>query len=173
MASPCGPALPDDHLLVLKTHPNLDPTATPTAGYDLVLDRRIDLNDVLVAADVLVTDYSSSIFEWAILRRPLVLFVPDLAAYAASPGLYVDYRTGMIGTQVVDTAGSAAAVLGSTVDPVAWDAFVERHVGLVDGGASDRFVERFLGSRPSPEERHRGPGSGRARATLPRDVRHE
>ena len=57
---------------------------------------------------------------------------------------------GMIGTQVVDTAGAAAAVLGSTVDPVAWDAFVERHVGLVDGGASDRFVERFLGVATEP-----------------------
>jgi CDP-glycerol glycerophosphotransferase (TagB/SpsB family) len=142
-------ALPDDHLLVLKTHPNLDPKATPTGGYDLVLDRRIDLNDVLAAADVLVTDYSSSIFEWAILRRPLVLSVPDLAEYARSPGLYVDYGTGMIGTQVVDAPGVAAAILDSTVDPVAWDAFVERHVGLVDGGASDRFVERFLGAPPS------------------------
>jgi CDP-ribitol ribitolphosphotransferase len=140
-------ALPDDHILVLKTHPNLDPAATPTAGFDLVLDPQIDLNDILVAADVLVTDYSSSIFEWAILRRPLVLFVPDLADYEASPGLYVDYRTSMIGTQVVDTAAVASAVQTSTVDAVAWDEFVARHVGLVDGRASDRFVERFLGSQ--------------------------
>ena len=66
-------ALPADHLLVLKTHPNLDPAATPTAGYDLVADPLDDLNDLLVASDVLVTDYSSSIFEWSLLRRPLVL----------------------------------------------------------------------------------------------------
>jgi teichoic acid ribitol-phosphate primase len=150
-------ALPDDHILILKTHPNLDPAATPTAGFDLVLDPRIDLNDILAAADVLVTDYSSSIFEWAILRRPLVLFVPDLAEYEASPGLYVDYRTGMIGTQVVDTAGVASAILSATVDPAAWDAFVARHVGVVDGHASDRFVERFLGARRPPSD-----GSGGA-----------
>ena len=103
-------ALPDDHLLVLKTHPNLDPAATANAGFDLVIDRQVDLNEVLVAADVVVTDYSSSIFEWALLRRPLVLFVPDLEAYEADPGMYLDYRTGMIGSLVVDTAGVADAV---------------------------------------------------------------
>jgi CDP-glycerol glycerophosphotransferase (TagB/SpsB family) len=147
-------------VLVLKTHPNLDPAATSSAGFDLVIDHQIDLNEVLVAADVLVTDYSSSIFEWAILRRPLVLFTPDLAAYEAEPGLYLDYRTEMIGTQVRDTAGVAEAVLHASVDEAAWAAFVADHLGAVDGGASDRFVERFL-------------ARSRQGATLPRDVRHE
>ena len=75
-----------------------------------------DLNDWLAAADVLVTDYSSSIFEWALLRRPLVLLVDDLEAYERDPGLYLDYRTEMIGTQVRDTDGAAAAILGGSVD---------------------------------------------------------
>jgi teichoic acid ribitol-phosphate primase len=138
-------ALPDDHLLVLKTHPNLDPAATSTAGFDLVIDRQVDLNEVLVAADVLVTDYSSSIFEWAILRRPLVLFTPDLEAYEADPGLYLDYRTEMIGARVTDTAGVADAVRHAAIDEATWSAFIAEHLGPVDGHASDRFVERFLG----------------------------
>ena len=137
-------ALPDDHLLVLKTHPNLDPAATADAGFDLVIDRQVDLNEVLVAADVLVTDYSSSIFEWALLRRPLVLFIPDLEAYEADPGMYLDYGTEMIGSPVVDTAGVAEAVQRAGVDEAAWTAFIETHLGTVDGRASDRFVERFL-----------------------------
>ena len=137
-------ALPDDHLLVLKTHPNLDAAATAVDGYDLVIDRGVDLNDVLVAADVLVTDYSSSIFEWALLRRPLVLYTPDLATYEADPGLYLDYRSEMIGTRVVDTAGVADAIVHATVDDPAWSAFIAAHLGSVDGRSSDRFVERFL-----------------------------
>ncbi len=152
--------LPPDHLLVLKTHPNLDPAATARAGYDLVIDHQIDLNEVLVAADVLVTDYSSSIFEWALLRRPLVLVVPDLEAYEADPGLYLDYRTEMIGRQVRDLAELPEAILEASVDDAAWDAFIAAHLGPADGHASDRFVERFLGRA----------GGG---ATLPRDVRHE
>ena len=76
-----------------------------------------DLNDWLAVADVLVTDYSSAIFEWSLLRRPLVLLVDDLEAYERDPGLYLDYRTEMIGTQVRDTDAVAEAVLAGEVDP--------------------------------------------------------
>jgi CDP-glycerol glycerophosphotransferase (TagB/SpsB family) len=157
-------ALPGDHVLVLKTHPNLDPAATETAGFDVVIDPTTELNDLLMATDVLITDYSSSIFEWALLRRPLVLLVPDLEAYEADPGLYLDYRTDMIGAQVLDTAGVADAVLSATIDEAAWDAFIERDLGPGLGHASDRFVERFLGP---------GGVGDVLSGTLPRDVRHE
>ncbi len=99
---PCRPTI----ALVLKTHPNLD----PVDDADRRLRRRgrpdrTDINDLLPATDILVTDYSSSVIEFALLRRPIVLLVPDLADYERDPGLYLDYRTEMIGTQVVDTDG--------------------------------------------------------------------
>lgn len=144
-------ALPEDHILVLKSHPNLDPATTSEAGYDLIIDPVEPINDVLTATDVLVTDYSSSIFEWALLRRPLVLLVPDLEAYETDPGLYLDYRTEMIGTQVADTDGIAAAILAAAPDVSRYDAFIERHLGPVDGQASERFVTRFLGPDGDPE----------------------
>jgi CDP-ribitol ribitolphosphotransferase len=139
--------LPADHVLAIKTHPNVDPSVQPAAGFDVVARRDEDLNDWLAAADVLVTDYSSSIFEWALLRRPLVLVVDDLEAYEADPGLYLDYRTDMIGAQVRDTDAAAAAILGAAVDETAWDTFIARHMGACDGGAADRVAERFL---PAP-----------------------
>jgi teichoic acid ribitol-phosphate primase len=135
--------LPAEYALALKTHPNLDPSLAPRAGFDVVLDPRSEIEQALTATDVLVTDYSSSIFDWAILRRPLVLLVPDLAEYERDPGLYVDYRTEMIGTQVLDTEGVARAVLAGLVDEDAYDAFLARHLPA-GGGASDRFVDRFV-----------------------------
>ena len=72
-------ALPADHALVLKTHPNLAPEATATAGYDVVADPTGDINDLLALADILITDYSSSIVEFALLGRPIILLVGDLA----------------------------------------------------------------------------------------------
>ncbi len=136
--------LPDDHVLAIKTHPNIDPAVQPTAGFDVVARPDDDLNDWLATADVLVTDYSSSIFEWALLRRPLVLVVDDLEAYERDPGLYIDYRTGMIGAQVRDTDAAAAAVLASRVDESGWDAFIARHMGACDGDAAERLAGRFL-----------------------------
>jgi CDP-ribitol ribitolphosphotransferase len=137
-------ALPADHVLVLKTHPNLDPAAVSTAGFDVVVDPATEINDLLAITDVLITDYSSSIFEYALLRRPLVLLVGDLDEYEEDPGLSIDYRTEMIGTQVTDTDGVIGAVLEDRFDLSGYDAFISRHLAACDGRASERFVERFV-----------------------------
>ncbi len=136
--------LPASHALVLKSHPNLDPSGVATAGFDVVADPGSDMNAWLIASDILVTDYSSSIFEWALLRRPLVLLTDDLEAYERDPGLYLDYRTEMVGVQVADTDGVAAAIVADQWDLGAYDAFIARNLDGCDGHASERFVERFL-----------------------------
>lgn len=137
-------ALPPTDVLVLKSHPNLDRSLVSTAGYDVIVDPSFDLNDLLLATDVLVTDYSSAIFDAALLRLRLLLVVDDLEAYEKDPGVYLDYRTDMIGTQVRDTDGAIAVLLGDRFDLAAYDGFVERHLGACDGQASARFVDRFL-----------------------------
>jgi len=135
--------LPDDHAIVLKVHPNVDPASVPTAGYDVVVDPTDEINEWLALTDVLVTDYSSAIFEFALLRRPVVLLTGDIAEYSRDPGVCLDFATEMIGTQVTDTDGVAAAILEDRFDLSGYDAFIARHLGACDGHASDRFVERF------------------------------
>jgi CDP-ribitol ribitolphosphotransferase len=137
-------ALGPSDVLVLKSHPNLDVRLVETEGFDVVVDPADDMNELLVATDVLVTDYSSSIFEWALLRRPLVLLVPDLGDYERAPGLYLDYRSELIGTQVADTDGVIAAIRGGRFDLAAYEPFIARHLGASDGRASERLVDRFL-----------------------------
>jgi CDP-glycerol glycerophosphotransferase (TagB/SpsB family) len=157
-------ALPAEYVLVLKTHPNLDPAATPTDGFDVVAEPAGEINEMLAATEILITDYSSSLVEFAILRRPIVLLVGDLAEYEVDPGLYLDYRTEMIGTQVVDTDGVIEVITAGRFDTSGYDAFIERQLGPSRGGASERVVEHFLGDRRASGERD---------GTLPPDVRHE
>lgn len=139
-------ALPADYVLAVKAHPNLDPAATATAGYDVVVDPQLEINDVLSATDILVTDYSSSIFEWALLRRPLILLTDDLAEYERDPGLYLDFRREMIGTQVATTDEAVAAILAERFDLTDYEAFIERHLGACDGHSSERLVRHFTGA---------------------------
>lgn len=136
--------LPPGHVLALKSHPNLDAAHVSTEGFDVVIDSALELNEVFAATDVLVTDYSSSIYEWALLRRPLVLLTADLEAYERDPGLYLDARTELIGTRVDRLEDLPAAIAVATVDQAAWSAFIERRIEACDGRASARFVERFL-----------------------------
>ena len=137
-------ALPPGYILALKTHPNLDVRRVSTAGFDVVLDPALEINAVFTASDVLVTDYSSSIFEWALLRRPLVILTEDLDEYERDPGLYLDARTDLIGALVGDPSRLATAIVHARVDEAAWSAFVERRIDACDGAASTRFVERFV-----------------------------
>jgi teichoic acid ribitol-phosphate primase len=137
-------ALPSGDVLVLKTHPNLDRRLVATGGFDVVVEPATDLNELLIATDILVTDYSSAIFDFALLRRRMVLLVDDLEAYEREQGLYIDYRTDMIGTQVADTDGLIDAIRNDRFDLGPYEAFIERHLGAADGHASERFVEHFL-----------------------------
>jgi teichoic acid ribitol-phosphate primase len=142
-------ALPPGHVLAIKTHPNLDPAHVAADGFDVVIDRRHEMNEILAAADVLVTDYSSSIYEWALLRRPLVVLTEDLAAYERDPGLYLDPRTELIGEHVADPADLPRAIAEARVDAAAWTTFIQRRIDACDGGASARFVDRFLPTGPA------------------------
>ena len=134
--------LPQGYAIALKVHPNVDAATLPRGGYDVHIDPEDEINDWLALADILVTDYSSAVFEYALLRRPIILLVGDLEEYARDPGVCVDFAA-MAGTQVVDTEGVASAVLEQRFDLSGYDAFIDRHMGACDGRASSRFVERF------------------------------
>lgn len=131
----------EEVILVYKPHPVLEPTPDETRGFDTIVDGSVDLNELLCATDVLITDYSSSVFEWALLDRPLILFVPDLARYELEPGFYLDYRSQMIGEIAENTDEVAALLQQQDWDLSAYDAFRSTHCEFDDGHASERFAE--------------------------------
>ena len=52
-----------------------------------------DIADLYLAADVLVTDYSSAVYDFAVTGRPIVLYAPDLEHYRGMPpGFWEVYR---------------------------------------------------------------------------------
>lgn len=52
-----------------------------------------DMQDLLCAADVLITDYSSSIWDYSFTYRQCYLYVPDLEKYIDEQGFYTDIYT--------------------------------------------------------------------------------
>lgn len=49
-----------------------------------------EMQELLAAADLLITDYSSSIWDYSFLNRPCYLYVPDLLEYRKNRGFYLD-----------------------------------------------------------------------------------
>lgn len=52
-----------------------------------------DMQELLYAADILVTDYSSSMWDFALTRKPCFLYATDLSAYDLKRGFYTDIHT--------------------------------------------------------------------------------
>lgn len=77
----------------LRLHPNLigKTDTSELRNHPAVIDltRYPDMQELMCVSDLLVTDYSSSMFDYAMLRRPCVLFATDLEEY--DRGYYYDF----------------------------------------------------------------------------------
>nr|WP_084597288.1 CDP-glycerol glycerophosphotransferase family protein [Nocardioides aequoreus] len=118
---------------------------------DGVIDvsRHPEVAELYLAADALVTDYSSAVFDFVVTGKPVLFFVPDLAAYEEVRGFYFDYHEWAPGPVVTGQDELAAAVEQLVVrgvsasDQTRYDQFVARWCPCEDGHAGDRVVERL------------------------------
>ncbi|MQS15102.1 bifunctional glycosyltransferase family 2 protein/CDP-glycerol:glycerophosphate glycerophosphotransferase [Streptomyces kaniharaensis] len=102
------------------------------------------VEDLYLAADVLVTDYSSMMFDYAVLDRPIVVFAPDWDEYRRVRGVYFDLFAEPPGAVTVDVDGLAKALLAGDADPAARARFRARFCPWDDGGAAERVVRRVF-----------------------------
>jgi CDP-ribitol ribitolphosphotransferase len=135
-------ALPSDWIVAIKAHPLVSITSQSTSGRCVTLNTATPIDELFPIADALFTDYSSSIFLWSLLERPLLLAVADAEEYAQDPGLFLDPRSSeSIGTRVNSAQEVIAALtaVGSNTaaDQIRQRAFSERYLGprdaLADG----------------------------------------
>ena len=104
-----------------------------------------DIADLYLAADVLVTDYSSVMFDFALTDKPQVLLVPDLDQYRdVERGFYLDLEDAAPGPMVTTTDEVATALLGADGHGARRAAFRERFCPWDDGRASARTVDWLL-----------------------------
>jgi CDP-glycerol glycerophosphotransferase len=141
--------LGDDGVLLLRKHHDVD-DALPTTPDGVVRDvsRHPDGTELLLAADVLITDYSSMLFDFVPLRRPVLLFAYDLEDYERRRGLYLDLRHEAPGPVLRTSHEVAEALLD--LDAVhdahrdAADAFASAYAPHDDGRAAARVVDAVL-----------------------------
>jgi CDP-glycerol glycerophosphotransferase len=109
-----------------------------------------DIAELYLAADVLVSDYSSAIYDFAVTGKPIVLFAYDLEHYRDGiRGMYLDYEEwapGPIVTTLEELAATVTAVTlpGAAARGERYDQFVDRFCPVEDGGATDRVIDQFI-----------------------------
>ena len=109
-----------------------------------------DINDLYLASDILVTDYSSVMFDFSLLRRPILLYMHDKDRYACElRGFYIDLDE--LPWPIVETTADLAAALASLTngeDELAvFDTWLETYAPLDDGRAANRAIEIMFPDR--------------------------
>ncbi len=111
-----------------------------------------EVTDLFLAADALITDYSSVMFDYSVTRRPMIFFVPDMDDYRSSlRGVYFDLSEVAPGP-VLSTQDEVVTALreldrAGERYAAAYDTWVERFNHHDDGRSAERVVRRLLAIR--------------------------
>jgi teichoic acid ribitol-phosphate primase len=137
-------AIGDEWVVLLRLHPFVGQAASvdaAPAGFVRDVSDWPDMNELMLVADLLVTDYSSAIFEFALLGRPMAFLAPDADAYERERGFYLDFRRDMPGPIFETTEELGAWIAAGDLDPSRSIRFAGASFDVADGAASERFVD--------------------------------
>ena len=150
-------ALGNEWKLVVKLHylvkcdPDVFPAGCIERGFLRVADSTEDIAGLFAEADALITDYSSVMFDYALLDRPMFFYTYDLKRYRDElRGWYFDFEKEAPGPLSKDTEGlikDIKALSENDPETLRWQkkrrAFRERYAGFEDGHASERTAEKL------------------------------
>ena len=139
----------DDHVFLMRLHFLV--AAELGDAYESVrnVSAYEDIRELYLAADVLITDYSSVMFDFAITGKPIVFFAYDLEHYRDDlRGFYFDFEAEAPGPlcRTTDEVLSVLEDVGAALAPYdeRYEAWKAKFTYLDDGRASARVVERVF-----------------------------
>lgn len=140
----------DEYVVLLKLHPIIrHPYEIEEDLQDFVYDfSKENINNLLIASDILITDYSSVIFEYSILRKPIIFYAYDYDKYKNElRNFYFEYEK-FIPSKMSKTTEEVIEEIKKVqqgeynIDAI--ESFSKRFCEYTDGKSSERFVNRFL-----------------------------
>lgn len=143
----------DEYVIVLRMHYLVSDNINLSAYEGFVFDysKYNDINDLYIASDILITDYSSVFFDFAILRKPIVFYMYDLEKYQnVLRGFYIDVNKELPGPilktndEVVNAIKNIDDINEEYTD--SYDKFTSVYSSLEDGKASERVVKEVFHS---------------------------
>jgi CDP-ribitol ribitolphosphotransferase len=137
-----------EYVLALRLHPKIRDFY---GGNIESNEEYIDCSDyeseqeLMMISDVLITDYSSIMIEFAIFDRPIVFFVYDLENYLSTErGFYYDFEKTVPGKLVYTSDELIEAIKNNDFDKDRLSDFVKTQFDEIDGQSSKRVVDFLL-----------------------------
>ncbi|RBQ22657.1 hypothetical protein ALNOE001_16120 [Candidatus Methanobinarius endosymbioticus] len=133
-----------EYVLIIKHHPFIkEKTKIPEKYKDNIIDlsKDYEINDLLFTIDVLITDYSSVIFEAALLNIPMLFYAHDLEEYSKNRGFYYDYNACVPGKISNSLEKIIKAINSEDFDKYKVKKFKNKFFNDFDGKSSQRVIE--------------------------------
>lgn len=137
----------DDYSIILKLHPFCKEHFEIDERYkDYIIDLSDDdeLNDLLFVTNLLITDYSSAIFEASLLDIPMIFYAFDLYDYISNRDFYYDFENFVPGKIVFSENKLITAVKNRDFDYEKVGAFKTKFFDNLDGNSSKRVADEIL-----------------------------
>ena len=133
--------LKDDYVLIVKYHYLIMDAVdwTPYKGFIYHFDQSRDIAELFLVSDLLITDYSSVMFDYSILRRPMFFFAYDFYKYKNElRGFYFSYRKEMPGPISATTEELIRDIreYDASLYEERYDKFCKKYNEIDDGNAS-------------------------------------
>ncbi|MDR7240686.1 CDP-glycerol glycerophosphotransferase family protein [Neobacillus drentensis] len=139
--------LKDEYVFLFKIHPFVKndfniPYQYKDFFYDFSSYREI--NDLLFITDILITDYSSVCFEFALLNKPMIFFAFDVEEYVQKRDFYFDYTSFIPGSLVRSTGEIIQNIKEEEFKMEKIKPFIEYFFDHYDGKSSKRVVDQLI-----------------------------
>ena len=140
--------LGNDYVLALRLHPKIKDFYTENIESS---EEYIDCSDypseqeLMMISDILITDYSSIMIEFAVLDKPIMFFVYDLDNYLKTErGFYYDFEKTVPGKLVYSSDELITAIKNNDFDKDKLSSFTRTQFDAIDGKSSQRVVDFLL-----------------------------
>lgn len=146
----CG----DEYVVLFKMHPWVRGNVPIEDAYkDKFLDvsKYLNINDLFYITDLLVTDYSSNIFEFSLMKKPMLFFAFDKTQYAFSRGFHRDYEKSAPGKVCYTFEELLEAFRNQDFEYEKVEEYIRYHFDYIDSNASDRVIDWLVYDK-MPEE---------------------
>ena len=142
----------ESYVFILRAHhtTTLGPRVNELVASGRVIDGSTfpSIIDCYLAADILITDYSSVMFDYAVLNRPIVIFADDWEAYCDARGTYFDLLATPPGALATNQAQLneifATESFKSTESNARLEAFRAKFCEFDRGTAAQQVIEQVL-----------------------------
>lgn len=142
--------LGDGYALLVKLHPRVssalsfsDEEKKELSGFLFDISKGTDIATALCASDIVITDYSSLIFEYSILSRPMIFYAYDLEDYEAQRSFYYSYESFVPGKIVKESRELASAIKSAESDfsKEKLEEFRQKFMSACDGSSTQRVFD--------------------------------